>query len=150
MKKFFRLSAVILILSACGSGHDKKFIRETYSDGSPKVEKYYKDNDTTKEMVKEVRYYPNKQKQMEGEYKDTKRNGDWVYYYQNGKKWSEGSFAEGLDDGKRTVYYENGQVRYQGNYNKGRQVGIWKFWDETGKLQKEINYDKTDSTASKL
>ena len=149
MKKLICTLAVIIIVSACNNGNGKKFVEEKFSDGSPKLEKYYKDNDTSKEMTKEVRYYPNKQEQMEGEYKDSKRNGYWIYYYQNGNKWSEGYFVNGLDDGKRSVYYENGQKRYEGYYDKGKQVGIWKFWDDSGKLQKEINYDKPDSTASK-
>jgi len=150
MNKIIYLFVIIIIISACNKGNGKKVIEEKYSDGSPKVEKYFKDNDTTKEMVKEVRYYSNKQKQLEGEYKDNKRNGGWIYYYKNGNKWSEGSFADGHDDGKRTVYFENGQKRYEGYYNKGRQVGIWNFWDEKGKLQKVIDYDKPDTTKSKL
>lgn len=150
MKKITYFLVFIILLSACNRA--KKVVEETYSNGNPKVEKYYKGEGASKEMVKEVRYYSNKQTQMEGEYKDNKRNGDWVYYYENGNKWSEGSFLEGLDDGTRIVYYENGQKRYNGKYDKGKQVGIWQFWDETGKLLKEVDFDKgtpTDSTATK-
>jgi antitoxin component YwqK of YwqJK toxin-antitoxin module len=150
MKKIVYFLVTIMLLSACTK--TKKVVEETYANGDPKVEKYYKGEGTSKEMVKEVRYYSNKQKQMEGEYKDNKRNGDWVYYYENGNKWSEGSFADGLDVGTRTVYYENGKMRYQGKYNKGKQVGLWQFYDETGKLLKEIDFDKggtSDSTLTK-
>jgi antitoxin component YwqK of YwqJK toxin-antitoxin module len=148
MKKIICLFIPLILIFACNKG--KKVVEESYSDGSPKVEKFYKGEGANKEMVKEVRYYSNKQKQMEGEYKDNKRNGSWVYYYENGNKWSEGSFKNGLDDGKRTVYYEDGQKRYEGNYNNGKQVGVWTFWDEKGKIEKEIDFDKTDSTAKKL
>jgi antitoxin component YwqK of YwqJK toxin-antitoxin module len=150
MKKIVYFLVTIMLLSACTK--TKKVVEETYANGDPKVEKYYKGEGTSKEIVKEVRYYSNKQKQMEGEYKDNKRNGDWVYYYENGNKWSEGSFADGLDVGTRTVYYENGKMRYQGKYNKGKQVGLWQFYDETGKLLKEIDFDKggtSDSTLTK-
>ena len=140
MKNILVLSIVVIFLYSC-SDNGKKVVKETYPDGSPKVEKYYKVNGTDSEMVKEVNYYSNKQKMMEGEYKKSKRDGDWVYYYENGNKWSEGTFINGLDEGKRTVYYENGQKRYEGNYSKGEETGVWKFWDETGKLQKAVDYD---------
>jgi len=146
MKKIVYFLVCIMLLSACNKA--KKVVEESYANGDPKVEKYYKGEGTSKEMVKEVRYYSNKQKQMEGEYKDSKRDGDWVYYYENGNKWSEGSFVDGLDDGTRTVYYENGKKRYQGEYDKGKQVGVWKFWDESEKLLKEIDFDKVSSTDS--
>jgi len=33
----------------------------------------------------ETTYYPNKQAQMEGTYKDNQREGKWTYWYENGK-----------------------------------------------------------------
>ncbi|NTW34287.1 MAG: hypothetical protein HGB12_16990 [Bacteroidetes bacterium] len=136
----YYLILFIFLTSACNKA--KKVVEETYPDGSPKIEKYYSTEGDKKEMVREVRYYPNHQTEMDGEYKNNKRNGDWVYYYQNGNKWSEGSFIDGLDEGIRSVYYENGKKRYEGYYSKGNQKGIWKFWDESGVLQKEVDYDK--------
>lgn len=147
MKKIIFLISTLFIITSC-IHKDKKVVEETYTDGSPKVEKYYRGEGADKEMVKEVKYYPNKQKQVEGEYKNDKRNGHWVYYYQNGNKWSEGSFADGLDDGKRTVYFENGNIRYIGFYDKGKKVDGWKFYDENGKLLKEINYSKNSSDST--
>lgn len=139
MKRIIFFTALITVIAACNK--EKKVVEKTWKDGSPKVEKFYSGNDTSKDLVKEVRYYENKKKQLEGEYKDNKRNGDWVYYFENGNKWSEGAFADGLDEGKRTVYFENGQIRYEGQYQKGKQVGIWKFYSESGKLLKEVDYD---------
>jgi len=149
MKKYIYLIALIMIVAACNKA--KKVVVETYAGGAPKVEKYYVGEGASKEMVKEIRYYSNKQVQMEGEYKDSLRDGDWVYYYENGNKWSEGSFLKGLDDGKRTTYYENGGKRYVGHYKEGKRVGIWTFFDESGKALKEIDYDKAgaDTTGTK-
>jgi antitoxin component YwqK of YwqJK toxin-antitoxin module len=143
MKKIIYLIAAIIVISACN--RDKKVIEETYDDGSPKVERHYNGEGPDKEMIKEVRYYSNHNKEMEGEYKNSKRDGNWVYYYQNGKKWSEGAFVDGLDEGKRTVYYKTGKMRYEGFYTKGKQSGVWKFYDENSKLIKEIDYDKNDT-----
>jgi len=140
MKKLVTLLAIVVILSSCHK--TTKVIEETYSDGSPKLERYYEGEGADKEMVKEIKYYDNKQIEMEGEFKDSKRDGYWVAYYKDGTKWSEGYFKNGLDDGKRTVYYENGKKRYEGNYSKGVQAGKWKFWNESGMLEKEVDYDK--------
>lgn len=139
---------LFLFLFSCKSNNNK--VVEKYPDGSIKSEKYYIKKDTEKILVKEVKYYSNHQKQLQGEYKDKKRNGGWVYYYSNGNKWSEGSFLDGLDNGLRTTYFENGQKRYEGVYNKGKEIGIWKFWDEKGTLVKTVNYDTVKTTTKTL
>ncbi len=147
MKKYACLLAIIFIIVSCNKR--QKVVEETYDGGSPKVEKYYEGEGANKELVKEVTYYPDKQKQMEGEFKNSKRDGNWVYYYNNGNKWSEGTFLNGLDDGKRTTYYESGAKRYDGLFKAGKKVGVWKFYDESGKLLKEVDFDKADTTGVK-
>ena len=148
MKKVIYLIAIALIIAACNKGN--KVVEQTYKDGSPKVEKYYKGEGASKEMVKQVTYYPNKQKQMEGGFKDSLRDGYWVYYYRNGNKWSEGYFTKGLDEGRRTTYYENGSKHYEGNFLAGKRVGKWKFYDHKGKMLKEIDYNRADTTRNKV
>jgi len=150
MKKIICLILPLILIIACNRVKKVKVVEEKFPDGSPKVERYFNGDSTNKEMVKEVRYYPNKKEQMEGEFKNERRDGNWVYYYENGNKWSEGSFLNGLDNGKRTVYFKNGKVRYEGFYNNGKKVSIWKFWDENGSLQKTIDFDKSDTTAANL
>ena len=148
MKKYVYLIAFIFILVSCNKR--QKVVEETYEGGSPKVEKYYEGEGANKELVKEVTYYPNKQKQLEGDYKDSKRDGNWVYYYDNGNKWSEGTFHNGLYDGNSTTYFENGAKRYDGLYKAGKKIGIWKFYDETsGKQIREVDFDKSDTTGIK-
>ena len=150
MKKVICLFIPLIIILSCNREKKVKVVEEKYPDGSPKVEKYFNGDSTNKEMVKEVRYYPNKKEQMEGEFKNERRDGNWVYYYDNGNKWSEGSFLNGFDNGKRTTYFENGKVRYEGFYDKGKKVGTWKFWDEIGNLKKTIDFDKADTTSANL
>ena len=150
MKKIICLFIQLILILACNRVKKVKVVEEKFPDGSPKVERYFNGDSTNKEMVKEVRYYPNKKEQMEGEFKNERRDGNWVYYYENGNKWSEGSFLNGFDNGKRTTYFENGKVRYEGFYDKGKKVGTWKFWDESGKLKKTIDFDKSDTTAANL
>lgn len=157
---FFRtmkisISFLLLIflagLNSC-SDQQKKVVEESYPDGSPKVVKFYKENEGNKELVKEIDYYPNKNKRLEGEYKQEQRNGKWTYYYENGNIWSEGFFKDGVNEGLRTTYFENGQIRYTGQYKNGERTGIWRFNNEEGKLVKEMDYGdggkaEHDSTA---
>lgn len=140
MKKLFVLFLVGVLLVSCSK--TTKVVEEKYSDGSPKVERIYEGKGADTVLVKEIKYYQNKQTEMEGGYKNSKRDGYWVAYYENGTKWSEGYYNDGLDDGKHTVYYENGKKRYEGMYSKGVQTGKWKFWNESGLLEKEVDYDK--------
>ncbi|MCD4745216.1 MAG: hypothetical protein K8R58_02835 [Bacteroidales bacterium] len=138
MKKIISIFIVSLLLFACSTSY-KKIIEETYPDGAPKIVKYYTDN-TSKELIKEVQYYQNRNLKLEGKYKNGQRDGKWTYWYENGNKWSEGNYNNGIDDGMKTVWYGNGQKYYEGNYSNGKRVGKWRFWDEAGKLVKEVEY----------
>lgn len=132
------------------SSHSKKVIEEKYPDGSPKVVKYYQEKNGIKELVKEIDYYPNKNKRLEGEYKKDHRDGKWTYYYENGKLWSEGYFVNDINDGQRTTYFENGQIRYQGTYKSGDRIGKWQFYNEAGTLVKEMDYGDGTSIKGNL
>ncbi len=131
---------MIIQLFGCASGLEE-IVAETYSDGSPKVVKYYAGEGRNKTMVKEATYYPDGQVRLEGEYKNGKKDGHWVSYYENGHKWSEGYYTNGINNGETTTWHENGEVYYTGFYDHGHRSGTWKFYDEKGDFIKEINYD---------
>ncbi|MEI7660870.1 MAG: hypothetical protein WCK34_01670 [Bacteroidota bacterium] len=128
----------IFTLVACNS--ESKVTEESYPDGSPKRICVYHGKGSSRELIKETTFYPNKQAQMDGTYKDKKRDGNWTYWYENGRKWSEGTFLNGKSDGKRTTYFENGKVRYEGLYKEDIRVGKWRFFDENGRLLQEVDY----------
>jgi antitoxin component YwqK of YwqJK toxin-antitoxin module len=134
---------VFLVFFVASCTFENKVIEDTYPDGSPKRVCIYLGKGDNKELIKETTYYPNKQIQMEGTYKDGKRDGKWSYWYENGKLWSEGAFVRGKSDGKRTTYFENGKVRYDGAYKQDVRVGKWRFFDENGRLLKEVDYSVT-------
>jgi antitoxin component YwqK of YwqJK toxin-antitoxin module len=141
--KLFLLTVLVLAMASCRFEH--KVVEETYPDGSTKRLCIYLGKGEGRELLKETTYYPNKQAQMEGTYKDGKREGKWIYWYENGKVWSDGMFVKGKSDGKRTTYFENGKVRYEGFYKEDMRVGKWRFFDENGRLLQELDY----STPSK-
>jgi antitoxin component YwqK of YwqJK toxin-antitoxin module len=133
---------IIVVMSACGPKLQERVI-EKYPDGKPKRVQYYTPETENSYLAREVFYYENGQKKMDGEYnKDKKKHGKWLYWREDGKKWSEGYFYEGKDDGWRTTWHENGGKHYEGRYNKGVRIGTWKFYDESGKMVKEIDYNK--------
>lgn len=141
MKKITFL-LIVVILTSCAKKYEER-IAETYPDGKPLRVQYFTKDPANSYKAREVFYYQNGQKKVDGEYnKDGKKHGKWIYWREDGKVWSEGYFYEGKDDGMRKTWHENGQKHYQGKYDKGTRVGIWKFWDESGKLVKEIDYDK--------
>jgi len=134
------LFALILAVAMFSCHFENKVIEESYPDGSPKRICIYTGKGESRELIKETTFYPNKQAQMEGTYKDSKRDGKWTYWYENGKLWSEGSFLRGKSDGKRTTYFENGKIRYEGFYKEDMRVGKWRFFDENGRLLQEVDY----------
>jgi antitoxin component YwqK of YwqJK toxin-antitoxin module len=139
-KIFFILS--IVFLASCGPRLQEKTI-ETYPDGKPKRVQYFTPESEGSYLAKEIYFYENGQKKMEGSYnKEKQKHGKWLYWREDGKKWSEGYFFEGKDDGLRQTWHENGKKHYEGRYEKGTRVGVWKFYDETGKMVKDIDYDK--------
>jgi len=134
------LLLTIMIFSLASCRFETREVEETYEDGSPKRVCIYIGKGENRELIRETTYYPNKQAQMEGTYKDNKREGRWTYWYENGKLWSDGIFVKGKSDGKRTTYFENGKVRYEGFYKEDMRVGKWRFFDENGRLLQEVDY----------
>lgn len=130
---------ILMAFQAC----DKpltEVVEDTYEDGTTRVVRFYSENDGQKKLVKEKMFYQGGVLQLEGTYKDKKRDGLWTYYYKDGKKWSEANYKEGVNDGSSITWFENGQKRYEGTYKEGNKTGKWKFWDQKGTLEKEIEY----------
>jgi len=143
--RFESLSAIlitaVIIISLSSCSQKEKVVEDTWPDGTPKRECIYDGKGEERILLKETFYYPNRQVELTGEYKDGERHGYWVYYFNNGNIWSEGFYNMGKNDGKRLTYFENGKLRYEAYYKDDERVGKWKFFDEAGNLIKEVNYD---------
>ncbi|MFO8128514.1 MAG: hypothetical protein R6T99_01255 [Bacteroidales bacterium] len=137
---FLYMIISLMLLISCGSDV-KKVIESTHEDGTPKTVKYYTIHGDARDLVREVSYYPDGGKRLEGAYENGKRDGKWVYWYENGNKWSEGYFKNGTRSGPGITYHENGQKYVEGRYDNDHRVGVWQFYDKEGNLLKEINYD---------
>lgn len=138
MRVFISIFIATIILS-CGSGLTEKVISE-YPTGLPMKKEFYKETDGVEVKVKEIRFYPNGEKEEEGNYENEQKNGIWTQWYSNGEKWIEETYSEGVKHGKFSVWYQTGKKNYEGSYNMGMPSGEWIFWDADGVISKKTTY----------
>jgi antitoxin component YwqK of YwqJK toxin-antitoxin module len=145
MKKIVFISLIVVLAISCGQ---KKVIESTYENGNPRDVKYYHKKGGELVLDREIVYYENKQKKMEGEYKDLQRDGQWKAWYEEGTIWSEGEYKNGKRNGLGIAYHENGKKYIEGMYRDDTRVGAWRFYDSTGVLIKEVNFDLVPKSAA--
>jgi antitoxin component YwqK of YwqJK toxin-antitoxin module len=138
MTRILLVTLLIAIISGCSQ---KEVVEATYENGNPKVVKNYQKRGNDLLLIHEVVYYENKQKKIEGKYKDEQRDGLWRAWYKNGTIWSEGEYKDGKRNGIGFSYHENGKIYIEGKYQDDIRVGAWRFYDTTGLLTKEVNFD---------
>jgi uncharacterized protein (TIGR02145 family) len=85
-------------------------------------------------------FYPNGNKEREGNWVKGKRVGRWVFWYESGQKSGEGNWVNGERDGTMTGWYENGHKAVEANYVNGGQHGTATRWYEGGQKEVEGNF----------
>ena len=143
MKKILLLTFFAALMLSCSQ---KKVVESTYENGNPRVEKYYHKKGGELILDREVVFYENKQKKMEGTYKQLQRDGQWKAWYENGTLWSQGEYRNGKRNGLGIAYHENGKKYIEGMYRDDVRVGVWRFYDTTGVIIKEVNFDLVPKT----
>ncbi len=116
-------------------------VTETWPDGQPRKILFYEVTGDKKDKVKEIRYFQGGKKEMEGNYKNGKKEGTWVFWFENGRKQSENNFTNDLRNGKSVVWRENGKKYYEGTFSMGKLHGTWYLYDTTGNRTKEVFYE---------
>ncbi len=81
-----------------------------------------------------VTWYPNGQKQSEGEYDHDVQVGQFSWWFANGQRAIQGQYSDGEQQGKWVWWHENGQKSIQGDYRQGHPVGHWTWWNQDGKV----------------
>ena len=70
------------------------------------------------------------------QWETTRRRGVWHghcrSWWPNGNKEQEGEHHDGLEHGTWRFWFENGQLAAEGRYDAGLKVGEWSYWDEAG------------------
>ncbi|MCF8328382.1 MAG: hypothetical protein K9I29_08825 [Bacteroidales bacterium] len=145
-KNLLLVFAALFLLVACqdtnqtdGKDTTNREVIEKHNDGTPKQVKILNEAGDT---IKEIRYYKNGQKEMEGPLKKNRRHGTWKAYYKDGAIWSSARYNHGKQHGPYTTYYSNGHIRYKGQMHMDERTGKWIFYNRQGKIIKEIDYDK--------
>lgn len=139
MNRILLAALLVAITSGCSR---KEVVEATYSNGNPKVVKYYHKKGGDLLLDREVVYYENKQKKIEGEYLDELRDGQWKAWHENGTIWSEGIYKGGKRNGIGISYHPNGKRYIEGMYRDDIRVGTWHFYDTSGMMTKEVDFDQ--------
>jgi antitoxin component YwqK of YwqJK toxin-antitoxin module len=79
-------------------------------------------------------YFLDGKVEMKGTIKENKNDGKWQYFYPNGTIESEGNFKNDQPIDKWTWYYESGKIKETGYFINGRREGVWVFYDEKGNI----------------
>jgi antitoxin component YwqK of YwqJK toxin-antitoxin module len=139
--KIYLLFALVVILAINSGCSGKEVVESAYENGNPRVVRYYHESRGNLILDREIVFYENTQKKMEGRYKDELRDGKWKAWYENGTPWSVGEYRNGKRDGISIAYHKNGNKYIEGNYRADIRVGNWRFYDTTGAMTKEVNFD---------
>ena len=79
-----------------------------------------------------------RKREVEGDYIDGKKAGEWNSWHKNGQKKSEENYKQGELDGKFSSWSDSGQILSDGMYVKGKQDGKWTTWFKNGQIKSEI------------
>jgi len=149
--KFLKISFLIFpfLIYACESKTQKntridpddtvrgRVVEEMYPDSTPRKISIYEvdaQGKPTNQLKREVHYYKDKQKYIEGNFNQNQRNGLWHSYFKDGKVQSKMYYVNGVPHGERVVYRENGNKYFEGQYEQGVCSGVWNFYAEDGSL----------------
>ena len=121
MKKFLIL---IILLVSCENSLIEE-IKETHTNGNPKLIHYKKSTGDTLVLFKIMNYHENGNIKEEESYKDNKLEGKQISYYDNGNIYSERNYKNGKKEGQWEGYWKNGNRAFEGTYNSGLRVGTW-------------------------
>jgi len=143
MNRILLFTLLVAVTSGCSR---KEVVESTYENSNPKVVKYYHKKGSALVLDREVMFYENKQKRIEGEYKNNLRNGIWKAWYEDGTNWSKGEYKDGKRNGEAISYHPNGIKYIEGMYRDDIRVGAWRFYDTTGVLTKEVDFDLVPKT----
>jgi len=121
---------------------EKRVDTDKYPSGKTRYERqiarYSDDHYVSDGFYRE--FYPNGEKFVEGQYKDGRQEGQWIYYHDNGKVQRTVNYTNGQPDGSWEVFNAEGAVVAKRGYKDGKRDGTWIAYDATGKqpLREEV------------
>lgn len=141
MKKVIFFLFLSMIIYSCSDDYEKIVIT-SYPDGTPMQVGIYKWKGNSHILLKKINYYPNGEKESEGELNEAgQKHGLWTSWHSNGKKWLEENYENDVRDGEFIEWYKSGDKSFTGEYENGLPSGKWTFWDEDGNKINQIFYE---------
>ena len=95
--------------------------------------------------IKQGKYfkYENGRIKEEGNFKDDKKDGKWIYYMIEQNRCllqKEANYKDGKLHGEYKEFHLYGGVKEEGQYVAGQKEGEWKTYYSNGQIMKEANY----------
>ncbi|MCA9133754.1 MAG: hypothetical protein KDA45_11390 [Planctomycetales bacterium] len=81
-----------------------------------------------------VTFFPNGQRESEGNYEQGKRSGTFAWWYSNGQQRTVGEYRNDAEHSEWTWWHENGMKQAVGMFAEGTRIDEWSVWNEEGKL----------------
>jgi antitoxin component YwqK of YwqJK toxin-antitoxin module len=94
--------------------------------------------------------YPPEDKIEEGDYKDSRRNGEWTFFHIGNVPKLKTTFVNNKASGKYIKYHTNGNLKEEGEYRMGRQVGGQTQYFEDGKVKRKQTYNSVGKPVGKV
>ncbi|NOQ73829.1 MAG: hypothetical protein GQ574_17615 [Crocinitomix sp.] len=120
-------------------------IAQATSDGYPNVEddKGRQGMWTIWGRMNPDKGYPEDGKIEEGNYKDGRKNGEWIKYHKDGKTPRlKGVYVDNRPNGAYTKYYPNGVTMEEGKFTSGKQTEIFRRYYDTGVMSQEKHFNQ--------
>ncbi|MEZ4938894.1 MAG: hypothetical protein R2799_14995 [Crocinitomicaceae bacterium] len=86
--------------------------------------------------------YPPEDKIEEGDYKDSRKEGEWTFFHIGNVPKLTTTFVNNKATGKYTKYFANGNVKEKGEFRVGRQVGTQEQFFESGKVKRIQSFNE--------
>ena len=116
-----------------GQGEDKAGV----TDANGKKQGHW----IVKGKHKPEKNYPPEDKIEEGDYKDSRKEGEWTFFHIGNVPKLKTTFVNNKATGKYIKYYPNGNMKEKGEYRIGLQVGTQETFFEDGKLKRKQDYN---------
>ncbi len=99
-----------------------------------------------------VKYYNDgSTPKLKGEYVNNRPQGPYVKYYANGKIKEQGTFVRNLYQDTLNRFHENGKVEYQAKYNEsGKEQGSVKYFFPNGQIEFEYTAEEGKPTGKAM
>lgn len=96
--------------------------------------------DKGKNVGRATKFFPNGNKQEEGQFADHFAEDTWTAWDEEGRKISETQYKNGKKNGVETIWYPGGVIKSQRPYVDGKRHGVVFIWDEQERKRTAVPY----------